>query len=158
MLPRLVASLRAIVEQLDTISQKRMPEPPRSSGHRARHLAAVDYVGVLVSRGMPELDALLRAANRHAVDLALLGEAWKLHSRQRAAHDLHARRLLVQFLTEQRWKDADIARLLSVHPKHVPRMRRAMREPAEDAAQGEEAAKFPAKDGRSPTGDDDDDR
>ena len=82
----------------------------------------------MVSRGMPDLDACLRVAGSAGIDLSQLMDAWQLHAKNRAARELHARRLLVQFLTEQRWKDADIARVLSVHVKHIPRMRRALRE------------------------------
>lgn len=151
MLPTLIYALRLIADLLEDQPQQMTPTAGAPGSHRARLHDAVDKVAALVSRGMPDLDACLRVAPIAGLDLGELLDAWKLHAKQRAARDLHAKRLLVQFLTEQRWKDADIARVLGVHVKHVPRMRRALREQYEEARQREWARGISAPDGPSNT-------
>lgn len=140
MLPHDVAALLLkVAQQLQHIAHQMRHDdqaPSYGSGSFRYALAlAVDQVAYWVSRGVPDHDAIFRAALGSPVDQPTLQRAWVEHKKLRSAKDLHARRLMVKFLTDQKWKDADIARLLGVHVKHIPRMRRAMK--PKIASQGE---------------------
>lgn len=87
---------------------------------------AVEHVEHLVGRGVTEFDAAVRAASKHRLDYTTVLGSLRESDRKRPSRELHAKRMMVAYLTKRGWTNDKIADAIGVHEKHIPRMRRAL--------------------------------
>lgn len=89
---------------------------------------AVRHCAYLVASGHPEATVTLIAASRYKLDPWDVSRAWAVSRRRYFARDVHARRIAAVLMQRAGMKNAEAAKVLGVHPKHVRRMRKALRE------------------------------
>ncbi|MGC2854182.1 hypothetical protein ACM64Y_01815 [Novispirillum sp. DQ9] len=118
--------LRRIAADLIDLAAEveRMPVERRENWERRRFFEAFAQIAGLVQNGMPETEAILFASDHHHMEIKILREAWLASSARRRSAHRQQQRAVIDAMTAAGYSNADIARTLDVHPKHVPRLRK----------------------------------
>lgn len=117
------AQLTHVADQLATIN---LSHQAANSDRKKRRRLAIDLIAYQVARGVPDGEAILRAVDETGCSHDDLRRAWPVFKRSYAAHEQYARRLVVELLTARGFTNGQIADVLDIHVKHVPRMRKAL--------------------------------
>lgn len=121
----LADELRGIAKRLDAVADAEQVASVE------RWTAALAQIAAEVAAGGDKTIAIHRAAYDHQLDIGRLGLTWAIGPQRRMAEKRRMLPLRIADLTSAGIKDAEIARIVGVHPKSVPRIRRRMREKQE---------------------------
>lgn len=121
---KIAARLRDLADEIERTAAE------SDEGRTVRTASAMKQIAHQVAAGRPKDLAVLDAAAAHGLVHNLLGVRWQLSEFRAKAEQRRALYRDIANLTAAGLRDAEIARIVGLHPKSLPRIRRRMREAA----------------------------